>query len=382
MGHNDDDDDDVFDSVIARKDAVQLGFLVRESIEPLPALATDIANFPNKVGGQPIWLDPSAPLSATESSCGECQEPMALLVQLYTPEDDIEESFHRVVYLFCCKNGACHKKNQLKCFKLFRTQLYEKNDVYSLTGELQLKDSVCGLNGSLRCSACKSAHYCCKTHSRLDWEFGGHKEQCGKDKDAHKSALVQAKATFFEFELQEEDEAEFSLPCVPGAMMPLEEPTELEVLEDDTEAEVDGTFLKFQKRISLAPDQVIRYSRIPEVPVDSSPEPLLVSDLPLDTAGISCCPHCKSSRTFEFQIMPQLLQNIGIDHTDWNALDWGTVLLYTCTSSCQPKDIRFIEEAVAVQNFSQAGMGDLVKASLREAALKAKNAESGTKVVT
>ncbi|EGF81188.1 hypothetical protein BATDEDRAFT_87837 [Batrachochytrium dendrobatidis JAM81] len=375
-GHED-EKEDPFENDISATNAVQLGFLVHDPIEPLPILKSNIDDFPNKVGGRPIWLNPNEPLSASQVECDQCHQPMALVVQLYTPEDDIPESFHRVVYLFCCKDGACHKNSPSKSFKLFRSQLPQENAVYSVDGVLLQSSNtnychLCGLKGSLKCSACKNVYYCSKEHSVLDWQIGGHKEHCGNSISDDQIAIVRAKAIFPEFELQEEDEMEFELPATVTDSLVLEEPSELEILEDDTEVEVDSTFLKFQKRISIAPEQVIRYSRVPGVSKDSTVEPLLVSDLPLDKDSQSICPYCKSQRTFEFQIMPQLLDSFEIDHSDWNALDWGTVFLYTCSAHCQPKNTRYVQETVVVQNFSQAGLGDSVKKSLREKAAQSK----------
>ncbi|KAI8853892.1 hypothetical protein BC829DRAFT_259713 [Chytridium lagenaria] len=52
---------------------------------------------------------------------------MSLLLQLFTPEDFPAEAFLRIVYLFTCKNGKCHKQSWKDSFKCYRSQLPEEN---------------------------------------------------------------------------------------------------------------------------------------------------------------------------------------------------------------------------------------------------------------
>lgn len=34
------------------------------------------------------------------------------------------------------------------------------------------------------------------------------------------------------------------------------------------------------------------------------------------------------------QVLPQLLNHLGIDDEQTDALDWGTIAVYTCAASC------------------------------------------------
>ena len=61
----------------------------------------------SRVGGVPAWLDLGELPSPASLQCGVCQRPMALLAQVYTPEE-APDCFHRLVYVFCCKSGACY----------------------------------------------------------------------------------------------------------------------------------------------------------------------------------------------------------------------------------------------------------------------------------
>lgn len=62
------------------EDEVELGLL-----EPMPAKDEDewdIDYKVGKVGGKPVWLDPRAPLDASQVSCQVCDQTMSLLLQV------------------------------------------------------------------------------------------------------------------------------------------------------------------------------------------------------------------------------------------------------------------------------------------------------------
>ena len=101
--------------------AIQLGFALPIASKPsasstllahlLPDDADPNSEFPSKVGGIPNWLNPLQSPSSSDLSCGVCANPMALITQIFTPEDTPAEAYHRVIYLFCCRNGKCHKED-------------------------------------------------------------------------------------------------------------------------------------------------------------------------------------------------------------------------------------------------------------------------------
>lgn len=55
--------------------------------------------------------------------------------------------------------------------------------------------------------------------------------------------------------------------------------------------------------------------------------------------------------------MPQLLTYLGLDNSDVNALDFGTLLVYSCPENCSGSK-HLIEEVVWRQDFSQDGIGN------------------------
>ena len=156
--------------------------------------------FPSKVGGKPAWLSQNTIPSLEDLTCCKCGKLMLFLLQVYAPREEKEECFHRTIYIFVCRNGACCEKNSNISFKSFRSQLPRKNDFFSyeplandteshrvieLEGELRKKWGplchVCGYRGDKRCAACKIATYCSKEHQVNHWK-NGHKLKCSVHK--------------------------------------------------------------------------------------------------------------------------------------------------------------------------------------------------------
>ncbi|KAF2988309.1 hypothetical protein EK904_008462, partial [Melospiza melodia maxima] len=103
----------------------------------------------------------------------------------------------------------------------------------------------------------------------------------------------------------------------------------------------DHTFHKFMKRISLCPEQILRYSW--------GGQPLFITCPPANLEqGIPACSACGSSRVFEFQLMPTLVSMLQSDSD--LSVEFGTVIVYTCERSCWPTDHQTpLEEFIFVQ---------------------------------
>ncbi|KAJ9547637.1 hypothetical protein OSB04_020180 [Centaurea solstitialis] len=167
--------------------------------------------------------------------------------------------------------------------------------------------SWCGTwKGGKVCSNCKSAHYCSKMHQVVIAML----------------TYSASNVTWPEYEIVNEDEAEFDTEMsnsdAYGKALPANN-------EDEGDAKC---WASFQKRIARAPDQVLRYSRC-----DTS-KPLwpMLSGQP-SKPDIPKCDSCFSDRSFEFQILPQLLYYFDVKN-DANSLDWATIVVYTCEASC------------------------------------------------
>lgn len=51
--------------------------------------------------------------------------------QVYAPYEESDESFHRSIFIFVCKNGSCCQSNNAENFVVIRNQLPRKNEYYS-----------------------------------------------------------------------------------------------------------------------------------------------------------------------------------------------------------------------------------------------------------
>ena len=81
--------------------------------------------------------------------------------------------------------------------------------------------------------------------------------------------------------------------------------------------------------------------------------PLFACQVDDDTRDlvIPNCELCRGKRTLEFQVMPQILQNVKENE----AIDFGTMIVYSCDANCTI-EAGFAEEVVIVQHFTGDGM--------------------------
>ena len=331
-----------------RMPKVQLAFAQPQT---LPRILTDVDSIPNKVGGLPVWLDylnPSPPIL-----CSACSSHSYLLMQLYCPSDDSEHAYHRVIYVFCCPKAGC-----LSPVTVLRSQLEVVNDCYTADGIRKAYDlnrysliskkskevlttycSICGCFAARVCSNCQFARYCCKEHQILDWPR--HKSLCIEN-----GSVSGFEYGFKEFELISEEEPSKGPTIGILPVSDAEIGDDVLELENETVTGVDQQFLKFQKRISLAPSQVLRYYWVDK---DTETEgPLFVAQDKSEIVVPNC--DCGATRKFEFQLMPQLLNHIG------DKVDWGTILIYTCSVDCASANGKYSIEYSKIQHFSNDGM--------------------------
>uniref|UniRef100_A0A3P8S9I9 Programmed cell death 2 n=1 Tax=Amphiprion percula TaxID=161767 RepID=A0A3P8S9I9_AMPPE len=324
--------------------------------------------FPSKVGGKPAWLSQRGLPSLSGLECEICRLPLAFLLQVYAPISGQDRSFHRTLFLFCCRTPECYSRNDNRCMKVFRSQLPRRNEFYpyepppedeppnnpeedqSVLSGVKLC-WVCGCPGNKACSRCHAVTYCGKHHQTLHWKHT-HKKQCCKEAStATTSSLLFPESELVtepeeeeeekdtkEDEEKEKEEGEIILPfCSLSALAE----TDLEEMAMH-ETEDNKVFQRFKKKISPEPHQVLRYSR--------GGSPLWVSSqhIPSD-ADIPPCT-CGVKRTFEFQVMPQLLNSLSVDSTG-ASIDWGTLAVYTCSISCNHDD-QYCPEFIWKQDFS------------------------------
>ncbi|XP_053720590.1 programmed cell death protein 2 isoform X2 [Synchiropus splendidus] len=333
---------------------VDLGFL--EEADPWRLRSPQ---FPSKVGGKPAWLSQTGLPSVAELECQKCRLPMAFLLQVYAPVSGLDRCFHRTLFLFCCKTPECYTR-------VFRSQLPRRNDFYSFDpppedeppSDDDPKQSVlpssgvklcwvCGCPGNKACARCHTVTYCGKHHQTLHWKNTHKRECCSQE-----AAVATASSFLFpESELvtepeeeqrereEEKQEAQRSDDCPSLAEGLAESELEEMALHETEDSKV---FQRFKRRIATEPHQVLRYTR--------GGSPLWVSSqlIPSEQDIPPCT--CGARRTFEFQVMPQLLNSLRVDSTG-ASVDWGTLAVFTCADSCNHDD-QYCTEFIWKQDFS------------------------------
>eukprot|EP00249_Psilotum_nudum_P018347 c26760_g1_i1 orf=210-1457(+) len=372
------------------EDPVVVGFV--HKAEYSWALARQL--FPSKAGGTPAWLDPIHLPDGNEIFCGICGHPLQFVLQVYAPIEGKEEAFHRMLFVFMCSNMAClqqhwcHQKSfsegscdRLKSVRVFRCQLSRENEFYS--NEPPHRNghdlpscrgvALCSWCGSWRggkvCGSCRQARYCSRSHQMEHWK-AGHRTCCQhiqtnspssvcyndgeiKHVDHHSvqhtdTGIVTAASNKLwpEFEIEDGEEgcSDLEIPVHDNAALMNGEK------EDELTKEFGGVELSkeqrqwagFQACIASAPDQVLRYCRSPNANILW---PRL--DGRLELSDIRPCPLCNSPRIFEFQILPQLLYFFGVSN-EADSLDWATIAIFSCESSCSSSK-SYVEEFAWVQ---------------------------------
>lgn len=365
-------------------------------------------SMPSKAGGKPAWMSLDRLPEPETLSCPSCHVQMAFLLQLYAPIPRAENESardHRAVFVFCCR--SCNT------FRCFRSQLADVgNEFFESEGERKAERAirsgapvapvcdVCGCSGPKVCSRCHVGRYCSEHHQRIAWS-GGHKSECSRFAASPQplpptAAMICRRREetekiddqgfkFIEMEIvTEEEPTEDSTTAgeeeEEARIKKLqqefeerrkrhrrgekedeeedeEEERELRAMSAETEKEVketiDGEFLRFQKRLRRAPNQVVRYlHNVGLVDEREIAEPLWCSTNQRPTPEqIPPCPNCGSKRVAEFQIMPQILFLLSVSPDC--ALDFGTLVVFSCSKSCEPPSQRdrssYVEEFVWCQ---------------------------------
>lgn len=165
---------------------VDLGF-----IEKCESWRLQSEFFPSKVGGKPSWLNLSEVPTSSQVECENCHEPCIFLCQIYAPDEDRDDCFHRSLFLFMCTKADCCKPNSNASFKVLRCQLQRRNEFYSYDPPEESESwksgvhaenygklcRVCNLRSTSHCGKCRCVYYCCRQHQVFDWK-AGHKVQC------------------------------------------------------------------------------------------------------------------------------------------------------------------------------------------------------------
>lgn len=364
------------------KETMWLGFV--EKAEKRSSLLRH--SFPSKAGGTPAWLDPVHLPTGKSYLCDFCEEPLQFVLQVYAPIN-IESAQHRMFFVFMCPSMTCLRKDQheqqkkanearSRSVKVFRCQLPLLNPFYKLKNHhnngsthSQLEAPLCSWCGTWKgnqlCSGCRRVCYCSKKHQILHWR-SHHKDDCNQlsNSSLHDGKSASAKierasnSLWHEYEIvfgrrkfatqvsecgsslvSECNDTSSSLMSIQG--MDGNMKSTLEDLDGENEKK---SLASFAKHISEDPAQVLRCWVSDGKPLwpESHRSP--------STANIPQCTYCNGSLRFEFQIMPQLLYYFGVEN-EVDSLDWATIAIYTCNSSCD-SNVAYMEEFPLVQLYS------------------------------
>uniref|UniRef100_A0A3Q1ATI1 Programmed cell death protein 2 C-terminal domain-containing protein n=2 Tax=Amphiprion ocellaris TaxID=80972 RepID=A0A3Q1ATI1_AMPOC len=313
----------------------------------------------NKVGGSPDWLPV---ISRQFPRCGQCGAALALVVQVYCPLED--SPYHRNLHLLACTAAECSGRSD--CWVVLRSQALEKEVAAVQTPS----------RPAVAQEAALSATDWCDTAD--DWGLEGEEGDDGWGGGGQKDIQVQEEAAVPEtgvgaasemdvssglqgLSLRESSEdvavfRPFFISVVDesdlcGEEDGLEHAQQLlreyerregvavgeleesglsreEKYEKTRARHGDAVFSRFMKKISLCPQQIMCYCR--------GGKPLFISEPPSNMAQlVSACSSCGGPRTFELQLMPALVSLLQRKDSSVEAeLEFGTVLVYTCTNSC------------------------------------------------
>ncbi|KAA8579007.1 hypothetical protein FQN60_007025, partial [Etheostoma spectabile] len=299
----------------------------------------------NKVGGHPDWLPG---ISRPAPRCGRCAAPLAHVVQVYCP---LEASpYHRNLHLFACPGAACSGRSD--GWTVLRSQGPEDRtrsrpspaqeappaatEWWDTADDWGVEEEDGGGGGGVEEDNPGQEETAGEGVSGEDVSgedvpvlrpffisVAEESDLCGERDD-----LRHAQQLLREYE-RREGAAVGELDAAGGGGGGARGGVE-EKYEKTGARHGDAVFSRFMKKISLCPQQILRYCR--------GGRPLLVSEPPLaDAARLTAaapCGRCGGSRTFELQLMPALVSLLRREDGGEAELEFGTVLVYTCRDSC------------------------------------------------
>ena len=285
--------------------AVHIGVPVRcgeMSISDLPL---------GKVGGQPMNLL-EEPLQV------ECHGPAVFICQIYAP-GNTEASCFRYLYVFQCA--------ECKSAFVYRAQL--PSNTSGLTEEPKADD----WNEETKDTDLLEMLSSSQTQKKSNFALEVYQES---------SEVTQVINRLYGLDLKNESEVQSLYEMMDLGVeqeVSSEEDEEgmddlIKEMEKKARAERDVSFdvLKFSS--DLEHNECIRYSR--------GGVPLWYSDSNRPNTQVPPC-ECGSERTFEFQVLPQVLGFVG--NLD---LEFGTLLIYTCQADCSITN--YTPETILIQS--------------------------------
>ena len=334
-----------------KNEPVQLGFAEQPRKGDF-----DLKNFPSKIGGLPVWLLPLSNNIDESFFICSCGDYLSFLLQLYSPLEEKNNCFHRMIYVFFCKK--CWKKKDL--VKVLRINLPEKSSYYDGEEILDLNkiindEKTQKINEKLKNFILEEYFISTaqekKEASKLYLNFYSNAEEKSitssdssnnnlKDKDKEEEEEIIFNN--IKEEKEYDDMLKNYLKENPGANIEKIEEESDEEKENDKiidSSNSDIILSLFTKVVNYDKKQVIRYYRNNFYPLWFTQEKML-------TTKKTKCTNCGGDVVFEFQIMPYLFliePKIAFN-------DIGTIVIYTCKNCCDSKiEGGFVEEHGFIQ---------------------------------
>ncbi|XP_023259779.1 programmed cell death protein 2-like isoform X2 [Seriola lalandi dorsalis] len=314
----------------------------------------------NKVGGQPDWLPV---ISRQSPRCGRCGAPLAHVAQVYCPLD--ASPYHRNLHLLACLGAECSGRSE--GWRVLRSQCLETEVAAAQTPSRPAPPQEAPLSATDWCDTADDWGMEEEEEGGDGWGGGVKKDTQVNEEAAAPEAEGRPVPSEMDVSSRLQDltlgESHEDVPVFRPFFISVVEESDLCGEEDDLEhaqellreyesregavglrvGEVEGgeekyektsarhgdaVFSRFMKKISLCPQQILRYCH--------KGNPRFISEPPSNMAQVvSACGSCGGPRTFELQLMPALVSLLQRKDGGAEAeLEFGTVLVYTCAKSC------------------------------------------------
>lgn len=374
----------------------------------------------NKVGGRPDWTA-SALRSLPELSCPLCSKQLLLALQIYSPLDR-SDWYHRTLYIFCCINPSCwNKQGSWQAIRsqersspaeqvgssasaspgLSSDWLAGQDDWDSDSWGSVPSSSACNDDNAHDLETCLGAMSVAAVATSPTSLTPQEEEVPSSDSEMEEAPVepepaadgevLEAMTALKKSELERSAVLNgllqgavfksYYIAVVEESALPDEAPADAHTrkLLQDFEAGDgnafrtpskgqggvtyaqesyekanynDAIFHKFHKRLQRCPRQLIRFCW--------EGAPLFISQPPPSWEP-SKCESCGARRCFELQAMPALIQGLeveGCTQLQGPAVEFGTVLFYSCSASCWKEGDTWLPEVALVQPDPDAAFWD------------------------
>ncbi|KAK9317254.1 programmed cell death protein 2 [Lipomyces starkeyi] len=362
--------------------------------------------FDTRIGGLPIWLNPSSPPTLGRAKCKACESVMTLLLQAYAALENT--LYERVIYVYACKNVGCRRRpGSVRAFR----GIMRDEDKMRAVADKQKKEEERRNRKAAEAAERSKPQQTDLGNVLFGDGFGDGANPFGGGPGPSPESSVRAGATIDEVEQVSEslERTNINVAHRPDAVIlapfePWPPAYELESYKSwflyveseyltnkaeqninqrveilastsgssndgpdewsalpESSSKIDSVFQNFADTVSDNPEQVVRYERKGSPLFYSKADEigrLLINRNTghYDNSLIPHCELCGSVRVFELQLTPYAIQVLeegsGIDIL--NGMEWGTIIVGTCKNDCVPSmidknGVGYQEEWVGVQ---------------------------------